>query len=592
MIRAVLCNQFTSEWMEFDHPYEVVQTSKLDDVVSSLEYVNKCVVELKKYAVGFISYDASPAFDGAMNAKVNTKSGLPLLFFALFDDYKAIEIPRTISPNTYFTEWTPTVSEDQYNSAIAKIKNYIKAGDTYQVNYTLRQHAKFKGEPWNLFCELANSQHSTNCALIETDDFAICSASPELFFTLKDGLITSKPMKGTAHRGLTLAEDKEQAVWLHNSHKNRSENIMIVDMIRNDIGRIAQSGTVKIPKVFEVEKYPTVWQMTSTVHAKTHKSVPDIIKALFPCASITGAPKVRTMEIISELETSPRGTYTGSIGFIAPDKSAQFNVAIRTVVIDKKTSKAEYGVGGGIVWDSTNSDEYNECLVKTRFLSNPIPDFSILESILWTPEEGFFLLDYHLSRMKRSAEYFDYHFDEEKIRTVLTEQNSPAMKVRVLLDIEGNISVASSPIGPIKNELRVVIASKPINKNNPFLYHKTTNRKIYDDIKSKYSNYDEVILWNEDGEITEGITSNIIIKRGDRLYTPPISCGLLAGTFRQYLLDKGEVKEKIITLDELKKLDEVYLINSIRKFRLAVIDWAFICEKEENRLRFNNKINS
>lgn len=573
-LKAVVYNSFTSEWISLEHPSEIVQTSKLDDVVSSLEYVNRCVIEIKKYAVGFISYDASPAFDSSMTVRASDKQGMPLLWFALFDDYKVIEIPRPATTNNYFSEWIPTVSEKQYNFAIAKIKDYIKAGETYQVNYTLRQHANFKGEPWNLFYELANSQRSINCVFIETDDFAICSASPELFFTLKDGVIISKPMKGTAPRGFTLEEDKERSQWLHHSRKNRSENIMIVDMIRNDIGRIAKAGTVKIPKVFEVEKYPTVWQMTSTVQADTEKNIIEIMKALFPCASITGAPKIRTMEIISELESTPRGIYTGSIGFIAPDNSAQFNVAIRTVVIDKKTSSAEYAVGGGIIWDSTNSDEYDECLVKTRFLSNPIPDFSILESILWEPEQGYFLLDYHLDRMKKNTEYFDYPFDTEKLMSCLKKVSESfgqiSLKVKLLLDIDGNLSVEFIPVGIIKKEIKAAISSTPIMKNNPFLYHKTTNRKLYNDIKIQYNDYEEVILWNEDGEVTEGINSNIVVKIGANLYTPPISCGLLAGTFRQYLLDKGKIKEKIIKLDEFKSADEIYLINSIRRFRKAL----------------------
>ncbi|HBM17015.1 MAG TPA: aminodeoxychorismate synthase component I [Lentisphaeria bacterium] len=568
--RTVLCDRFTLNWMEFENPSEVLQTYKIDEVVNYLNYIESTVLEKKQFAVGFVSYDAAPAFDAAMELRSGT-SKLPLLWFALFDSYKIIELPEYLKKNDYFSKWEPTVARKEYNSAIDKVKNYIQSGDTYQVNYTMRQHSEFKGDSWELFCELASSQRSPNCAYIETDDFTICSASPELFFTLKDGIITSMPMKGTAPRGLTLEEDKKQSEWLHHSHKNRSENIMIVDMIRNDIGRIAETGTVKIPKVFEVEKYPTVWQMTSTVQAKTKSSFVEIMKALFPCASITGAPKVRTMEIISELESTPRGIYTGCIGLIAPDKSAQFNVAIRTVVIDKKTSKAEYGVGGGIVWESTAIDEYEECLIKTKFLSNPIPCFSILESLLWTYEEGYFLQDYHIERMKKSAEYFDYPFDEDKIRSVLTEQNSPSIKIRILLNADGNVSFESVLLGKIKNEIRVAIASKPINKNNPFLYHKTTNRMIYDSIKSKYPDYDEVILWNQNGEITEGLSSNIIIRTGNRLFTPPISSGLLAGTFRQSLIDKGELKEKIITVEELKSADEVFLINSVCKFRKAII---------------------
>ncbi len=578
-LRAVVHNSFTSEWMEFKNPIEIIETSKTDEILCSLERVDKYAKEHKKYAVGFISYDASIAFDSAMSVRTSHKHKMPLLWFAVFDSYKTIKFPRTEKTNNHFSDWSSTVSKNQYESAISSVKDYIKAGETYQVNYTFRQHAEFHGDPWKLFCELSNSQRSIYCAFIETDEFALCSASPELFFTLKNGLIVSKPMKGTSPRGNTLEEDNERKDWLYHSQKNRSENIMIVDMIRNDIGRVASAGSVMIPKQYEVEKYPTVWQMTSTVQAYTNKSIPDIMKALFPCASITGAPKVRTMEIIAELENTPRGIYTGSVGFIAPDNSAQFNVAIRSVVIDKKTSLAEYGVGGGIVWDSTHDDEYEECLIKTKFLSAPIPDFSLIESILWTPDEGYFLLDYHLKRMARSAEYFDYKWFVDRVKGILQSAishfASVPQKVRVLSDIQGEITLENVPVGELKTEIKVAVAYENVRRNNPFLYHKTTNRKIYENIKSRYAKCDEVILYNEDGEITEGISSNIVMKTGNCLFTPPVSCGLLGGTFRQHLLDRGKIKEKVITIDEIKSAEEVYLINSVRKFRKA----SFIVQK-------------
>jgi len=408
------------EWLHFTAPQHIIQADSLTDILPALREIEDLIKSNGWHAAGFLSYEAAPAFDKALDIRAPVKTpglrersrsavlgDLPLLWFGLYPPPRVITLPEPASPKPALT-WSPTVDRDTYNSAITQIKDHIAEGRTYQVNYTMRlQQADFNTDPWNFFLHLARSQNN-HAAYIDTGRYVIASASPELFFQLDGETITGRPMKGTARRGRTTLEDQEQAQWLHESEKNRAENVMIVDMIRNDLGRIAKVGSVQVPELFTVEKYSTLWQMTSTVQAKTSASLTQIFSALYPCASITGAPKVSTMRIISELETTPRKIYTGSIGYIAPNRKAKFNVAIRTALIDRETQTAEYGVGGGIVWDSTSTDEYAEALLKARVLTDETPQFALLETILWTPEEGFFLREKHVARLLDSADYFDF----------------------------------------------------------------------------------------------------------------------------------------------------------------------------------------
>jgi para-aminobenzoate synthetase / 4-amino-4-deoxychorismate lyase len=372
-------------------------------------------------------------------------------------------------------------------------------------------------------------------------------------------------MKGTAKRGRTTVEDQQQAEWLHNSSKNRAENVMIVDMIRNDLGRIAQIGSVQVPQLFAIEKYPTLFQMTSTVKATTQASIAEIFTALFPCASITGAPKVSTMNIIAELETTPRKLYTGSIGFISPNRKAQFNVAIRTAIIDNEAKLAEYGVGGGVVWDSTHADEYQETLFKSQVLTQPRQDFSLLETILWTPQGGYFLREKHIARMADSAEYFDFSFSENELNNLFYEMakkfKSP-QRLRILLDHLGKLAYESQEYIEQKKTLKVKLAKQPINSSDAFFFHKTTNRVNYPAVPG----YDDVLLFNEQEELTEFTIGNLVVRIDGELYTPPISCGLLAGTFRAHLLEMGQLKERVIHKGELNVFEKIYLINSVRKW--------------------------
>jgi para-aminobenzoate synthetase/4-amino-4-deoxychorismate lyase len=446
----------------------------------------------------------------------------------------------------------------------------------------MRLQADFHAESWNFFLHLAQAQNKY-AAYVDTGRYVIASASPELFFQLDGGTITGRPMKGTVERGRTTLEDKEQADWLRNSEKNRAENVMIVDMIRNDLGRIAKTGSVHVPELFTAEKYPTLWQMTSTVQAATSASITTIFKALFPCASITGAPKVSTMKFIAELETTPRKIYTGSIGYISPNRKATFNVAIRTALIDRKNQTAEYGVGGGIVWDSTSPDEYAEALLKARVLTESSPQFSLLETMLWAPEEGFFLREKHIARLLDSAGYFNFPITcnggvtpslrvEHYLNEIASQFTSP-QRVRLLLDKNGNLSHETSPFQPADGHpsLKVCLAREPVDSGNVFLFHKTTHREVYESARRNLPDCDDVLLFNERDELTEFTVGNLVVELDRKLYTPPLSCGLLAGTYREHLLETGQVEERVIRKDELSNCTKFLFVNSVRKMQSVTL---------------------
>jgi para-aminobenzoate synthetase/4-amino-4-deoxychorismate lyase len=384
--------------------------------------------------------------------------------------------------------------------------------------------------------------------------------------------VTCRPMKGTVKRGRWLADDQEHATWLQGSTKNRAENVMIVDMIRNDLGRLAEIGSVQVPELFIAERYRTLWQMTSSVRAKINTSFSELLKAIFPCASITGAPKVSTMQIIAELENTPRQLYTGAIGYLAPHRQAQFSVAIRTLVVEKSSGQAEYGVGGGIVWDSTSRDEYAEALLKARVLTEKHPEFSLLETLRWEPglNGGYTLLNEHLRRMEESATYFAFPYETAKIEAYLEktakELKPGPQRVRLLMDRNGELThqcfslSENPPAGP----LRLSLAKTAIDSRDVFLYHKTTRRETYDQARHEQSECDDVLLFNERGELTESTIANLVVELMGKLVTPPLTCGLLPGTMRTALLAKGKIEESIIMRADLQHCTRIFLINSVR----------------------------
>ena len=552
---------------------EVIQARHAHQVMPALEAVQRAV-DGGLFAAGFIAYEAAGGIDPHL--AVGAPSAGPLVWFALFRQMAELTTPpMPPQGNCTLGEWQPSVSADQYRSAIARIRDYIAQGDTYQVNYTFRLRATFAGEPWPLFCRLCRSQRAQYGAYIDTGETVICSASPELFFQLDGQKIACQPMKGTAPRGMMQARDLQLRAELEASPKNRAENAMIVDMMRNDLGRIAQPGSVQADPVFQVEKYPTVLQMTSTVQARTDAAFPQIIEALFPCASITGAPKIRTMEIIRELEGEPRGVYTGCIGYLAPGRKARFSVAIRTVAIDRSRGQAEYGVGGGIVWDSLCQDEYEECRTKAAVLTAQWPAFDLLETILYRGAEGYFLLDGHLSRLGESAGYFDFPANLSAIRSSLEElaghMGDKLYRVRLRVDRQGRHTLEAAPFSPSTGPWTLRPAARAVDSRNVFLYHKTTHRGVYDAARASAGDCDDAILFNERGEVTETSIANIVVELDGQLVTPPIECGLLGGVFRAHLLATGQVRERVVTLADLRKATKVFAVNSVRTWVPATI---------------------
>ena len=561
-------------WRCFAKPVKVITAVTPAQVWPALLAVEAAVSRQRLYAAGFLAYEAAAAFGLA----VHPPGDLPLLWFGLYEKETrhSFNYPITQLPHYPISNWQPAVNQSAYHAAIRQIKAAIARGDTYQVNYTFPLRAEFAGEPLALFAGLAQAQQGSYAAYVDTGRFAICSASPELFFRLDGEVLTSKPMKGTAVRGMTLAEDEANIAWLAQSEKNRAENVMIVDMIRNDMGRVAKIGSVQVTELFAVERYPTVLQMVSTVQARTTRPLSEIFRAMFPCASITGAPKVRTMEIIRELEPQPRGAYTGAIGFVSPDGTAQFNVAIRTVTVDRERGAAVYGVGSGIVWDSDAAAEYEECQVKAQVLAAKRPSFQLLESLLWQPGKGYFLLEEHLRRLADSAVYFDVPLDGAAARQALARfalSLAEPCKIRLLVSPAGEMEIEAVPLaqGARPQPLRVALADTAVSSENVWLYHKTTRREWHDAARAAHPGCDEVILWNERGELTEATTANVVLEMDGELLTPPVSCGLLAGTFRNHLLANGRIRERLLTKADARRARQIFLINSVRRWQTAVL---------------------
>lgn len=560
-------------WLLYEKPHKIVEVREANDVVPALAAVEKIVEDQGLHAVGFMAYEAAKAFDPAYQVHDTTGSSLPLLWFGLFRESDIRHLDSSALTPVISGEgtsaWTPSIRQDEYLGNISKIRDYLEQGETYQVNYTYRLRADFTEDPINFFLSAYAFQPSVFSMLMNTRHWSVLSFSPELFFHLNGSRLTMRPMKGTRPRGLTFAEDEALRLDLATSAKDRAENVMIVDMVRNDLGRIARVGSVKTTRLFDIESYPTVFQMTSTVEAEVDSSVTEILKSLFPCASITGAPKINTMRIIRELEPDPRGLYCGCIGRMRPGRQYQFSVAIRTAVVDHDAAMAEYGIGGGVVWDSVADEEWKESLVKARILEQAQEPFSLIETMLWKPMEGWFLLERHMTRLANSARQFGFDFDAEAILSALdalAHSLPPAPhKVRLLLSGDG-FSLESSALdaSPLPSPYRLRLAIDPVDSHNGFLYHKTTRRGIYDAARRHCGECDDVLLWNERGELTESCIANLALKFGGEWFTPPVESGLLPGTFRQELIEKGEINVRVINKDELSSAEEIGLINSVR----------------------------
>jgi len=566
--KVVLRDFETGKWLYFTSPCRILIARRINEVIPQLCEVFDATQKMGLHAAGFISYEAAPAFDSCLPAK--TGDAFPLLWFGLF--HKPDErhtLPDRTAGDPLSLEWQPSVTQDEYHRGFNSIQEYICKGDTYQVNFSYRLRTRTRIDPWDFFIRMMENHQEPCAAFVDTGGWTACSASPELFFRLDGDHIESRPMKGTAARGLWYEDDCMRAEILRSSEKEQAENVMITDMVRNDLGRIAIDGTVHVPALLSIEKHPSVWQMTSAVHAKTNAPLDQIFRAIFPPASITGAPKRRSMEIIHELESSPRRIYTGTIGFVAPDRRAQFNVAIRTALFRRTDGHAEYGVGGGIVSDSIVTNEFEECSIKAGVLRSRMPDFDLIETMQWSPEMGFSLLEYHLRRLVQSADYFGFSLNlpqiKEKLESLAANLPMAPHRIRLLASRTGDFRCETIPVDSGAMHFDdIPLAKTPVNSKDVFLYHKTTHRHIYEDMIRSCPGSKDVLMYNEVGEITESTVANVAFKLDGILYTPPLCCGLLPGTYRAWLLDRCEVQERAITIDEALRNRNVYLMNSVR----------------------------
>ncbi len=561
----------------FKNPLEVVSCYDPLRVRQSFKRIDS-FIKRGYFAAGFVSYEAGFALEEAFKAK-KTRD-FPLIWFGIF---KEPEIYNTLQADagsalykTYNTgKPRPDISKREYISRVNRIKKFIERGDTYQINYTFRLNFPFSGSAENLYLRLREKQKVPYSALIKFKNRYILSFSPELFFKKQGNLMKVMPMKGTMERGRLSKEDSENAKKLHQCPKNRSENIMIVDLLRNDLGRLSLKGAVKTKSFFDVEKYNTLFQMTSTVEARTRPelSMHDIFKAIFPSGSVTGAPKISSMRIIDTLEKSPRGIYTGGIGFLSPEREAVFNVAIRTLFLEPANKKGQMGIGSGIVYDSVPEKEYDECVLKARFLTEKEKPFSLIETILWKSGKGYPFFKFHLKRLSESADYFGFTYSRERVVSYLSKlskrfNNKEDFRIRLLLNKDGSIDASYSVIQKEASAKDITLSSKRTDSRDRFLFHKTTNRSIYDREYSscRKKGFFDIIFRNEKEEITEGAISNLFIKKNNTYYTPPLGCGLLNGVYRRHLMSKKgfSVKEKVLTVDDIKKADKIILTNAVR----------------------------
>ena len=555
------------------------------------------------YLAGFVSYEAGLCFEDIVPFESSTD--LPLLWFGVYKApivydhrdgcfYGTESMGQSLErcetqrdPVCQVNNIRNTVEKENYVQDITSVREAIARGDTYQVNYTFKHKFGFSGNPEDLFFSLCMKQSASYTAFIRCLDKDILSLSPELFFQRKGRRVVVKPMKGTIERGINNTDDVCKAEELHNSIKNRAENVMIVDLLRNDLGRISKIGSVKVNKLYEIEKYETLFQMTSTIQSELREGINwfEFFKSTFPCGSVTGAPKINTMRIIDSLEKEPRGVYTGSIGYIAPDDTSVFNVAIRTVVLDRVEKRGEMGIGSGIVYDSDAYSEFDECLLKADFLTSGYTDFQLIETMLWQNGE-FYLLDLHLKRLKESAEYFQFGYNKCQVIQALTSESRTFQKqgkyrIRLLLHRDGRTTVSSAGLDDAGSEpKRVIFSTVRTDPDNRFLYHKTTNRKLYDDEfqKARAKGYYDVLFLNHRGEVTEGAISNIFIMNNGKFHTPAIECGLLDGVFRRHLFESDfPLEERILFQSDILRAEKLYLANSVR----GMVEVSLLAEESD-----------
>jgi para-aminobenzoate synthetase/4-amino-4-deoxychorismate lyase len=559
--------------------HRVLVAHRPEDVVPVLAEVDRATTG-GDWAFGYVAYEAAAGLDPALVVAAPTGDHPPVVWFGICGPPTEVPPVEPAPHGRPADRWIPDWTAKQHSSAVDRVREHIAAGETYQCNLTDRLRAHVNGDPEGLYARLALAQRGAYNAYLHIGRHVVASASPELFFEWAGDRIRTRPMKGTAARGRTSGADREQARRLRSSAKERAENLMIVDLLRNDLAQVATVGSVDVPELFALERYPTLWQLTSEVVAQARDDVGlvDVFRALFPSGSVTGAPKTRTMQLIRDLETGPRGVYCGAIGLVAPPGApfrARFSVAIRTAVVDRRTGCAVYGAGGGITWDSDAAAERAELLTKAAVLTEPGDDHQLLETLGFTADEGCRNLDRHLARLADSADYFGFSCDLAQVRqaveAALTDRSAPA-RVRILLGRTGSLAVEVSaapavPVGPVT----LAIEEEPVDCASVWLAHKTTRREVYAVRAARHPAADDVVLVNERGEITETAIANLAVRIDGRWWTPPTSSGCLPGVERGRLVSLGLLHERVLRAADLKASADLAVVNSLRGWRSALL---------------------
>ena len=558
--------------LAFDSPREVIAAHDAEGVLAGIERV-QAATSAGAWAVLALAYEAAQAFNPAMPVK--NPAPLPLLWAAIYDRPTPKLQPPASQP-WQTGPWRAAVPQHEYAASVRRIREYIRQGETYQVNYTFPLEADFQGDALSWFQAAGRAQGAPWSAYVDMGRYALLSFSPELFFRREGRAVLTRPMKGTAPKGRFRQETVEAMRRLAACPKNRAENVMIVDLLRSDLGRIAVPGGVKVERLFQVSEYPTVLQMTSSIRArlKPGTGLADILGALFPCGSVTGAPKLRTMGVIDELEPHPRGVYCGALGYVGPGGGAVFNVPIRTVQLDRERGKAVFHVGSGVTFDSTPEGEYEECLHKARFLTEPRPEITLLETLLLENGRLAYLRG-HLDRLARSARHFGFMFRREAVLARLREavggHPTGSWRVRLLYGREGSTTVEVHPLDPAPAMVTVGFCPTPVDSSDVRLFHKTTDRGLYDAALLGVRDAWDMLLFNERGELTESTRANVVVGDGEGLWTPPVECGLLGGVFRERLLASGRVRERVLRVEDVRRAEKLYLVNSLRRWMPALL---------------------
>jgi aminodeoxychorismate synthase, component I len=568
--KTVIDFRALGERYTFTQPIKELKTRDLSEVADLLAQVES-YQEQGYYVVGYVSYEAAPAFEEKLAVHKAPLLAEYLLYFTVHDRVETSSIPLTYDDIDLSSKWQEVTSAEDYEKAIAQIHHHLRQGDTYQVNYTVQLKQDLNANPFDIYNRMVVEQEAGYNAYIEHDEMAVISMSPELFFEQNDRELTTRPMKGTTQRGVTDDEDLKEAAWLEQDPKNRSENMMIVDLLRNDMNRISEVGSEHVERLCQVEQYSTVWQMTSTIKSQLRPDVDlvAVFRSLFPCGSITGAPKIATMEIIKNLEPQPRGVYCGTIGILLPNGRRIFNVAIRTIQLHQ--GKAIYGVGGGITWDSTWESEYREVHQKAAVLYRKQARFQLITTGKIS-QKSLLFEEQHLERMTKASRYFAFPFDSEYFRQKIEEECQACAsyqdyRLRISLSKSGEIELSRQILTPLSPSFcKAKLCLQEADLNQSFTYFKTTHRPHLS------LGEQEKIYHNKSGELLETSIGNLVLKIAGKLYTPPISLGILPGIYRQHLLETGQIEEKVLTLADLNQAEAVYGCNAVRGlYELEVI---------------------